>query len=161
MSSERIQIYRDFLQSYTKDSESKALNISQVTKAFHPDEMDGKGCLKGFRERDMRSGPIHQFGSDAFDPARFRLINPALHKKSDPGDAIRRGENVDDAVEAGVNAGVFTFSEIIFNATHTRAAFSFSFVCGGLCGHGWTVIYKRTAPGGWRQSRAACAHWIS
>ena len=159
MDQERLSIYRDFLASYDNGS-GKPLNLSKQTETFEPGPFDDKGCLKGFTAADLHSAGTHVFQADAFPSPRYHLVDPATHEKRDPGDAIRRGESVDSAVEAGFAAGIFTFSEIVFDASHTHAAFKYSFVCGGLCGHGSTVVYERKG-GVWRQEKRGCSRWIS
>jgi hypothetical protein len=159
ISAERIALYRDFLTSYSNGSSATVLNISDRTDPFRPEDDDRTGCLKHFNAADLDTKVIHRFSADSFPSRKYRIVDPETHKKSDPGDAIRRGEAVDNAVEAGFAAGILTFSEVIFDPSHTHAAFSFSFVCGGLCGHGWTVLYQKQNHT-WRQMKANCSHWI-
>ena len=159
LSAERMEIYRDFLHGYNNGSNS-VLNVSQLTIAFSPDESDQKGCLSKFSAKDLVTPAVHTFSGDAFPGLAVRLVDPKTHKGKDPGDAIRGGASVDDAVKAGFAAGLFTFSEIAFDADHTHAAFSFSFWCGSLCGHGGVIIYE-LSNGKWKQSKAQCGRWIS
>ncbi len=158
MSSERMGIYRGFLSGYSKGS-GRILNVAQTTDPFTPPDFD-KSCLKTFTAARLKTPMLHTFASDAFTGPGVRLVDPSTHKKKDPGDLIRQGEPVDDAVDAGLAAGLFTFSEIVFNARHTRAAFSYAFVCGRLCGHGNTVFYA-LVKGKWKQNRAQCGGWVS
>jgi hypothetical protein len=159
LSADRMEIYRDFLHGYNNGSKS-VLNVSQLTVALSPDESDQKGCLSKFSSEDLAIPSVHAFSGDAFPGLAVRLVDPKTHKISDPGDAIRDGVPVDQAVQRGFAAGLFTFSEIAFDASHTHAAFSFSFVCGGLCGHGGTIVYE-LSNGKWKQSKEQCGRWIS
>jgi hypothetical protein len=156
---EQMVIYRDFLTSYRNGSK-RVLNVSEVTGTFRMSDYDLGGCLKNFKKSDFNASIIHSFNADDFPKDKVRLIDPKTHKRADPGDAIRNGVSVDEAVTDGFAAGVFTFSEIAFDSTHTHAAFSFSFVCGGLCGHGGVIVYH-LQNGHWRQSKAGCSRWIS
>ena len=79
--------------------------------------------------------------SDAFPTDKVHLVDPGKHEISDPGNAIGEGQSVDDAVEAGFKAGLFTFSEVVFDTAHTHAALNYTFHCGSLCGHGGTVVF--------------------
>ena len=153
-----LAIYRDFLRNYNNGSKSP-LNISEFTEPFQPDDSDRKGCLRPFRAADFGSTVVHQFASDSFPPPN-KLVDPNKHKIADPGTAIRNGQAVDDAVEQGFAAGLFSFSEIVFDASHTHAALSFSFHCGMLCGHGSTLVYQKQN-GVWKQAKSSCARWIS
>lgn len=159
ISSERMGIYRDFLAKYNNGSKA-TLNVSQTTVSFSPDDMDRTGCLKAFRTEDLRATAPHTLPGDAFPNIAAKLVDPFVHKIHDPEDGMRRGQNVDNAVEAGFAAGLFTFSEIVFDASHTHAAFSYSFHCGMLCGHGAVTIYESRG-GKWQASKVSCAHWIS
>lgn len=157
LTSENILLYHKFLAVYNNGSKTM-LNIANVTEPFAPGDGDRTGCLKSFPV--THTSLVHHFPANAFADLNTHLVDPHLHQKHDPGDAIRNGEPVDDAVEAGFRAGIFTFSEIIFNATHDRAAFTYSFVCGGLCGHGGTVIYRKTNDK-WSREKDLCGSWIS
>ena len=156
---ERLAIYRDFLASYDNGS-GEPLNLSKETEPFEPGPFDEKGCLKEFAASDLHSAGTHVFHEDTFPSPRYHVVDPKTHERRDPRDAIRRGESVDAAVAAGFAAGIFTFSEIVFDASHTHAAFKYSFVCSGWCGHGSTVVYERKG-GVWRQEKRGCSGWIS
>jgi hypothetical protein len=159
INSERLGIYRDFLAGYNNGSKA-TLNVSQITSAFSADEMDRTGCLQALRLAAPMPPALHAFPMDAFPKNAIKLVDPSTHKISDPDDGMRRGDDVDKAVDAGFAAGIFTFSEIVFDASHTHAAFSYSFHCGMLCGQGAVTIYERRG-GKWRASKTQCAHWIS
>jgi len=103
---------------------------------------------------------VYTIPASAFDGLDVLLVDPRTHQKRDPGDAIRNGQPVDDAVDAGIAAGIFTFSETIFNSDHTRAAFTYSFVCGGLCGNGGTILFQRKN-GKWIREQNRCGSWES
>lgn len=151
---EQMSIYRMFLNQYNNGSKA-ILNIAQDTVPFDADEDDFSGCMKTFARNSSHASIRHTFRVDAFEKQNARLVDPEKHAIRDPGDAIGHGESVDSAVEAGFREGLFTFSEIVFNRSHTRAAFSYSFHCGRLCGHGETVIFEVTR-GQWMRSKAQC-----
>jgi hypothetical protein len=158
LGSERMGIYRSFLDRYDNGSGS-TLNIAQSTVAFEPREFD-KSCLKEFKADDLAVRVLHNFAPDAFAERKVRLVDPAKHKRQDPDDALLRGETVDQALADGFAAGLFTFSEVVFDSSHTHAAFSYAFVCGRLCGHGATIVYD-LQDGKWKQSKVGCSSWVS
>src|SRR6185437_7906742 len=135
IAADNLAIYRDFLHGYTNGSNG-SLNISELTQPFEPNDSDRQSCLRRFPPSDFGSTTVHRFAPDSFPPPS-KLVDPNKHKISDPGSAIRDGKSVDDAVERGFAAGLFTFSEIVFDSSHTHASLSFTFHCGMLCGHGW------------------------
>jgi len=87
-------------------------------------------------------------------------VDPKTWKPSDPRDAIARGKSIEAAVENGFAKGLYAFSAIAFNASHTTAALSYSFVCGMLCGNGGVVVFNKTNRG-WVKSDENCGIWIS
>jgi len=156
---EQITIYRLLLADYNNGSKA-ILNVSRTTRAFEPEEGDLAGCMKGFSKESSRATVVHAFPANAFPTDTVRLVDPEKHKIRDPGTAIRQGESVDDAVNAGFANGLFTFSEIVFDTSHTHAALNYSFLCGSICGHGSTVIFTKDH-GTWKKSKANCGSWIS
>ncbi len=50
---------------------------------------------------------------------------------------------LDDSVKKAFETGLFTLSEIVFDKQHRRAVVAYSFVCGGLCGNGNTLVLKK------------------
>ena len=156
---EEMSIYRDFLASYNNGSKN-ILNIALTTEPFQANDDELSGCMKSFGKNNSRSTVTHAFPKDAFPVEQARLVDPEKHAISDPGDAIRQGKSVDAAVEEGFTAGLFTFSEIVFDRSHTHAAFSYSFHCGRLCGHGATVVFELRG-GKWKPSKAFCGSSIS
>jgi len=155
---ERLTIYRTFLASYLEKDSKTSLNISQTTAPFPSRDYDAKGCMAGFRPDDLKVSEVHFFGADAF-PGNH-LVDPKRYKVHDPGDAIKQGQTIDKAVHEGFVHALFSFSEIVFDPSHTHAAFSYSFFCGGLCGHGATVVYELN-DGRWQSSSRICGFWIS
>ncbi len=156
LTTDQVEIYRDFLGSYNSGSKT-VLNIAQTTEPFRASDDDRKDCLTAFKPENLNTPSVHQFSKDAFPKEKVRLIDPETHKIRD---AIRSGESVDAAVNAGFVEGVFTFSEIAFDSSHSHAAFSYSFVCGGLCGNRGIVTYELDH-NKWKQMKTQCTRWIS
>ena len=153
----QLAMYRDFLATWNAGAKT-ALNVASTTEPFAPLDDDLKGCLRQFPK--VHHAMVYTIPASAFDGLDVLLVDPRTHQKRDPGDAIRNGQPVDDAVDAGIAAGIFTFSETIFNSYHTRAAFTYSFVCGGLCGNGGTIIFQRKN-GKWIREKNRCGSWES
>ncbi|RDS81778.1 hypothetical protein [Dyella psychrodurans] len=91
---------------------------------------------------------------------RVKLVDLKRWQPVDPGDLIAKGGSVGAAVNAGIANGLMTLSAISFNEAHDTAMLTFSFVCGGLCGHGGAVMFKMTSKG-WVQDKQPCSSWIS
>ena len=100
------------------------------------------------------------------------LVNGELQQKkveeNDPQKLMKRAidggkrvteKQLDGSLHQAFAAGIFTLSEIAFDKRHQHAVLAYSFVCGGLCGHGNTVVLRK-AGGKWKQ-RKTCRSWIS
>jgi hypothetical protein len=155
---EQIAVYRAFLLNFGAGSDSP-INVSDVTEKFQPDDGDFQGCMKGFA-RSQRTTEVHRFSNEFSDLRKIHLVDAKSQKLADPGDAIRKGSSVDDAVDAGIAAGVLRVSEILLDSKHHLAAFSYSFICGSLCGNGGTVVFK-LQNGKWKRSNRNCGSWES
>ena len=163
ISAERMVIYQDFLSHYQDEDGSKktfVLNLAQTTVAFEPESGDRLTCLKHFTQDELMSSPPHMFRPTDFQNRSIRIVDPKKQQIHDPGEAINKGQSVDDAVSAGFASAIFTLSEIVFDASHTHAAFSYSFHCGALCGDGGDIVYELKS-GKWKKSGDACGMWIS
>jgi hypothetical protein len=164
---DNLAIYRDFLSGYNNGS-GAVLNVANTTEAFlnaNPVSNEQKSCLSDVHITQLYSAVVHKFSADAFPADKVKLVDPAAHRRNDPSDGIRSGQSIEDAVHAGFAAGLFTFSEIVFDATHTHAAFQYSFVCGRLCGNGGTALYDKLPDDHgkprWQLSKKICGSWIS
>lgn len=174
MTQEQIAVYRALLVDYMKEEKNSALNISNVTDPFGAGPEYSQGCPRDIR---AQSTPASHPVIHRLDPAvalnpRMLLVDRdqqmKLIKKNDPHNRLVSAvENnqpmneiaVDKSVETAFSTGLFTFSEILFNKKHTRAAVQYSFYCGGLCAHGNIVVLKK-AQGNWKVSKV-CGGWIS
>jgi hypothetical protein len=160
-------IYRDFLAGYNNGSNT-VLNVAQTTEGFlnnMPVSDEQKQCLSDSHITNLYSAVVHRFAPTDLPENRARLVDPEAHRNSDPEDNMRHGQSIEDSVRAGFAAGLFTFSEIVFDATHTHAAFQYSFVCGRLCGNGGIVLYDKLPDASskpkWQRSTKVCGDWIS
>jgi len=164
LSADQIAVYRAFLTNYTAGSK-RTLNVANITETFEPDtdSMLSSGnrrdsCLSQFPAK-VHATEVHLL-PDSVTTTQVRLVDPTKHKLADPGDAIQTPSDVDSAVDAGLAAGLMTLSEVVFDTQHHRAAFSYSFVCGRLCGTGGIVIYN-LQNGRWTRSSRRCGGWVS
>ena len=165
MDADQIAVYRAFLASYSNGSKAR-LNLSKYTSALDLAEEKGNRCLRGIQLHSARrsDSTVHEFDPQISLPGDIRLVDPDEQSKAirqdDPGTAIRQGKDVDTAVKAGFAAGLLTLSEVAFHKSHRYAVMNFSFVCGGLCGHGSTLVFEKKN-GEWKESKRQCAVWMS
>ena len=168
LTSEQLAVYHGLLSNWF-GKEQIRINLAAVTDP--PPQPDSFGydktCVKESDFEPLQTIAAHRIRRDdlgALGPGEIRLVDPDEGSKevsdNDPGKAIRAGKPVDSAVENGFSHALFTFSEIRFSKDHTRAVVSFSFVCGGLCGNGSTLILARQKDGTWKKVRT-CGGWVS
>ena len=113
-------------------------------------------CLQGYKLAKP-TNPISSLqlrGTSLASLANVRLVDPKKWRPRDPGPAIASGKPTSKAVSDGFAAGLLTLSRAIFYQEHKVAVFTYSFVCGALCGGGGGVIFDKTAAG-WKQTRDA------
>lgn len=164
LSADQLDIYRAILDKWLGGGKS-VVNLSDETRLLQPS--DEEGCGKGLDLEVESPVEIHRFRPEDLGrlgpPKRIALVDPQQQKRAiadnDPSKKIREGATVEDAVRNGYSHGLFTFSEIRFNRNHDRAVVAFGFVCGGLCGHGATVLMEK-AGSNW-EIRSQCAMWMS
>lgn len=151
-------IYRAFLDGWTGNGKSP-INVSLKANAPSPGDLKQFADCTGHAHW-IGTGTVSDISSLLTGLAYVRLVDPDTWAPRDPGDAIAKGEAVDSAVRSGFDQGLLTFSAIAFDESHQFAAFTYSFVCGRLCGNGGSVIFK-AAPGGWARTHKQCGGWIS
>jgi hypothetical protein len=173
MTAEQIAVYRVALRYYIKGGDG-ALNLAKKTE---PLDRSGPFWDEGFLQSLDLEPPNSELVVHRLDPAialnpRMVLVDPDAQfqtvQENDPGKliegAIAEGKKVSDkqienAVKKAFQTALFTFSEIVFDKQHRHAVLSYSFSCGGLCGHGGILVLKKTK-GKWRTARL-CGNWIA
>ncbi|QDE39788.1 hypothetical protein FIV34_11510 [Luteibacter pinisoli] len=160
-STEAAAVYKAFLHHWMGKSH-QPINVARVAEPMHPTGSDG-GCeghadIEAIIKRPAER--IDDLGKVLGPDASIRYIDPSTWHPTDPQHLIQQGKSVDDAVNAGMSAALLTFSAIAFNERRDVAVFSFSFVCGGLCGNGGITVMRKK-DGKWENDPRQCAHWIS
>lgn len=174
LTTEQIAVYRAVLTNYMQGGKG-TLNLANKTE---PLEMSGpfsnKDCAKSLElEPEPKSGPVvHAFDSAVDLGVKIVLVDPEAQvktvKENDPENAIHDSvksgkplseDKLGDAVKKAFDTALFTFSEIVFDKEHKHAIVSYSFYCGGLCGHGATVVLEKNDKA-WNV-KTYCSNWIS
>jgi hypothetical protein len=156
------QIYGKFIDRWT-GKEKNPINVSITAKAPSAEDLkEFSNCAneKGASTHWAPVKPIDDLSVSLGNLSYVHLVDPDKWSARDPHDLMAQGQAVESAVEGGFAEGLFTFSAIAFDEAHSTAAFTYSFVCGALCGNGGTVIFKKTQ-NGWSQSDNQCASWMS
>jgi len=162
-SNDTKEIYTSFLKNWM-GKEKGSVNVAMRSEAPSADD------LKDFSEcaRQIKADDLHWLSAKRTDDLtnsvgllpHVRFIDPAKWKPQDPGELIAHGKSVEAAVQSGFAYGLLTLSTITFDASQEVAAFTYSFVCGALCGNGGSVIFTKS-PTGWVRSEHQCGGWIS
>lgn len=152
-------IYKAFLDQWV-GKEQKPLNVSRTAEAPSPADIKDFTDCAGSGTRWSPSTPASDITDQISQLPYVRPTAPEGWKPQDPHNLIAHGQSVSTAVDSGFSHGLMTLSTVVFDASRHTAAFTYSFVCGGLCGNGGTVIFVRTAHG-WARSKKECGSWIS
>lgn len=156
-------MYEAFLKHWNGKSH-KPINVATSANAPSPDDMrQYADCAKQIGKPNtewVAGSTISDLKTVLGKPASIHFIDPKTWRPLDPGALIRSGASVGPAVSTGMAQGLVTLSAVTFNKAHDLAVFNFSFVCGGLCGTGFIVVFNKT-PNGWVQSKSACGGYMS
>jgi hypothetical protein len=167
LTAEQIAVYQAFVNSYSNGSKSRHLNLANRTYSLDLSEDKGDdACLKGiqFDNAEHPNFIFHRFDPQTSPTGNITLVDPDEQaktiKKNDPSRTMREGKSVDNAVQDAFATGLLSLSEVAFDKTHQFAIMSFGFRCGGLCGHGETIVFQRV-DGQWKRTKRQCGTWIS
>ncbi|MDR3736873.1 MAG: hypothetical protein P4L10_15235 [Acidobacteriaceae bacterium] len=160
---EQTKLYSLFLDGYL-DKKGHFLNVSAMTFPLQISDEDHKigGCAADISDRQVAQAnrTPHNLDATIALNRKIKLVDPRKHKFHDPEDDIRSGNFSEGSFNASFNAGLFWFSEIVFNLDHSRAMFTYTFRCGLNCGHGSMMIYDLHDQV-WPPSKLECSHWQS
>jgi len=172
LTEEQIAVYRTVFDTYSNGSNA-TLNVADQTETL--DLSEDKDCLKGIDldPGNTSTSVVHRLDNRVTKMKKnIVLVNGELQQKkveeNDPQKLMKRaidgGERVtekqlDGSLREAFATGLFAFSEIAFDKRHQHAVLAYSFVCGGLCGHGNTIVLRKVR-GKWKQ-RKTCRSWIS
>ena len=172
LTAEQIAVYRAVLEDYMKGSDG-ALNLANQTEPLKRASLD-RVCMKGIvLEADRDSVQIVRFLNPAvLINSRIVLVDSDRQqeriKENDPQKLLKRAiddheevtdKELEDSVKRAFETGLFSFSEIVFDKQHHHAVVVYSFVCGGLCGNGDTLVLTKVGQK-WKVSKR-CGGWIS
>jgi hypothetical protein len=173
LSAEQVAIYRVVLADYRKGTKD-ALNLADRTEPLQRSEGSSDlGCMSGIKLADPNSAPVlHRIDrSRAFGPGLI-LVDPDRQQEriheNDPQNLVKHAiddhepvtdKQLDDSIKRAFETGLFTLSEIAFDEGHRYAVVAYSFVCGGLCGNGKTLLLKKLGHK-WRVIKT-CGEWVS
>jgi hypothetical protein len=156
-------IYKAFLDNW-RGKERTSINVSKSAESpTSNDFQDYNECLKSSGTAATtwaKSTPIVDLSGTIGHLSYVHLVDPKKWRPKDPADLISKGQSVESAVDAGYSSGLLTLSAISFNSSRSLAAFTYSFVCGELCGNGGTVIFNKVSES-WLQRNQSCGGWIS
>jgi hypothetical protein len=162
-SEEATAIYRAFLSSYHVDSSWGARRIGKLTTPFSPNAAPESAdeCLKSLDIPVPMDAHLHALTASSI-PGSIKsvIVDPLLEdkkivaKESSPQQPRRKHARPD------MQAHILSLSEVVFNADHTRAVMSYSFVCGMLCGDGGGALFEKR-DGKWIFVKNVCGHWVS
>jgi hypothetical protein len=146
-----------------------ALYVSTTTFSIYlplPSEERVCGCEADLSSESLlkASHSYHLLTNSDLPGKHIRLINPheqsPLIAKNDPGNTIREGKPIQEAVADAFASGLFSLSEIAFDQEHRHAIVRYAFHCGALCGNGSTWVFEKVN-GKWKKTDLTCGGWVS
>ena len=170
LTSEQIAVYRTVLELYLKGSDG-VLNLANITE---PLDAADTACLRGLDSEVSKGSAsvIHRIDPSLVAGTKIILVDPdhqhASIRENDPQNLMMKAidehqkitdEQLDHSLRRAFDSGLFTLSEIVFDKEHRHAAVSYSFVCGGLCGNGNTLVLKKVG-NNWTLAKR-CGGWVS
>jgi hypothetical protein len=171
LSSDRVAIYHQFLTSdpaLASTGEASALNVSSVTESFRyksfvdPD----RSCLSLSYIFDLTTPRLHKLPAEAFSTDRIHLIDSYTpqpsHNASAHAPIFFHHASMEvppsEAKSPDRPDTLITLSEIVFDDTHTHAAFRYTIASGPNSAKGATVLYE-LSNGSWKPSASPCSEW--
>jgi len=173
LTTEQVAVYRALLSDYMKDSQG-TLNLSNQTEPLDLKASLAEGCVGKLQLEgsDRSDSIVHEIPNATKLLPNVVLVDPqqqeAKVKQNDPQQLIKKAleggprptdEQMDNSLKLAFSTGLFSFSEIVFDKAHRHALVSYSFVCGGLCGHGNTLLLEK-AKNTWKIKKT-CSSWVS
>jgi len=161
-------IYKSLLDQWNA-GQTTVLYVSTTTVPIDlpvPSDERECGCAAGLSAESLlkASHSYHRLTSNDVPGKHVKLVDPdaqsAVVVKNDPGNAIREGKRIDEAVETGFASGLFSLSEIAFDQAHRHAIVRYAFHCGALCGSGSTWAFEKVN-GQWKKTEFTCGGWVS
>jgi hypothetical protein len=159
------EVLAEFVKGYAAGHTQ--MNVSDRTIALDIEMWELAKCAPGvhFRGlRDLRRGG-RTLGEIEVTSLEIRSVDKARQNevidRREPSAAIQRGvTDIDRLVRDAFETGMLSLSGVSFDSSGRYALLSYGFRCGGLCGHGGTVVLERKS-GRWKPSEFACRDWDS
>jgi hypothetical protein len=170
LTADEVAVYKAFLRQYQSEGRGR-INVSARTFPLDPDDhsshlSNDSECLRGIRMEglDEASRRFHDLTQEVLPANNLRLVDPGSQlkvvHKSDPERNIRSRKSVQKAVADAVANGLLSLSDIAFDKAHRHAVIRYSFHCGSLCGHGYTLVFEKIGDT-WKKTDRTCGGWIS
>jgi hypothetical protein len=166
---DEVAIYTAVIREWLSGSPA-SLNISARNSTLKANSLSTAlidcACSAGIQLESLLSAShsYHRLTPGILPVEHLRLVDPngqaTIVHDNDPNTAMRHGKSSTGAVESAVANGLFTLSEIAFDAQRKHALVSYSFVCGSLCGSGNTWVFEKAA-GEWKKVNLGCGGWVS
>jgi PIN domain nuclease of toxin-antitoxin system len=169
---EQISIYHLVIVDYLKGSSEK-LNIASTTETADQAGLSfDYHCMKDAQIKERSRLVVHRLDPLLADNPQLVLVESDSQQeqieKNDAQCLVRKAieghrdvsdDELKQSVRRAFEVGLFSLSEIIFDKRHLNAVVAYSFVCGGLCGNGNTVMLKKTGQK-WKIYKR-CGGWVS
>jgi hypothetical protein len=156
-----IEVYEAALQARFGRLDSNVLIDERLDSAPGVSDKEISECLEGV---DFRLGSLPTLKSlrgATFKRKGVRVVDGATWKADDEqlNNSVAQGEFHDADLQRAFAHALSSFSQIRFDKDERLALFTFSRVCGELCGSGSTILMKKDTEG-WKVTKT-CRQWMS
>jgi hypothetical protein len=171
LSSDRVAIYREFLISdpaLAAVPATSTLNVSLVTEPFvYKDFVDpDRSCLGAAHIFELSTPQLHKVPAEVSASDRVRLVDLSVPPPAAPvaGHSVgAKALGMFHRAAAGPPAPVrpdslLTLSEIVFDDSHSYAAFRYSYSSTRDFAKGATAMYELDH-GTWKAAKSNCSEW--
>jgi hypothetical protein len=171
LTADQISIYRAAISDYLRGSSDK-LNIASTTESPDQGPFFDYRCMKRADGKGTSAHVVHKLDSLVAGNPQLVLVQRHQQEQqiqgNDPQKVVKRSiddheevsdKELDKSIKKAFETGLFTLSEIVFDKQHKHAVVAYSFVCGGLCGNGNTLLLEKVGKN-WKISKS-CGGWVS
>ena len=171
LTADQISIYRAVIPDYLRGSLDK-LNIASTTETPDQGPLFDYRCMKRAYGDGTSVHVVHKLDSLLAGNPQLVLVQSQQQEQeiqgNDPQKLIKKAiddhekvtdKELDKSTKKAFETGLLTLSEIVFDKQHKHAVVAYSFVCGGLCGNGNTLLLEKVGKK-WKISKS-CGGWVS
>jgi hypothetical protein len=165
LDSERLQVYGDFIDSFSK------MNFKFLSNRTFPLDLSSVGkdaaCLQGLQLEgaEESSKAVHSIGPEVLRGRSIHLIGEkeesAILKQRDADVAAHGADSTRDGSGMTKDPGVLALSEIAFDKSHHFAVLKYVFLCGSHCNSAAILVLEKVGSRWTSTTRRPCSFAVN